>query len=110
MSSTRCRWLIRNLALIGHPSFFCYTSKLDFPMLLLIPVEKKTEAQVRTDRGVVSFPLTRGGNRAEEKTGEEMAMPTFQLAPDLPPVSRLCFGSALNSFSLSLPCALVALC
>jgi hypothetical protein len=35
-----------------------------------------------------------------------MAMPTFQLAPDLPPVSRLCFGPALNSLSLSLSVAL----
>ncbi|TVU23848.1 hypothetical protein EJB05_26231 [Eragrostis curvula] len=30
-----------------------------------------------------------------------MAMPTFQLAPDLPPVSRLCFGPA-STFLLSL--------
>jgi hypothetical protein len=29
-------------------------------------------------------------------------MPTFQLTPDLLPVSRLCFGPALNSLSLSL--------
>ena len=26
-----------------------------------------------------------------------MAMPTFHLAPDLPPVSRLCFGSSSDS-------------
>ncbi|GJN05021.1 hypothetical protein PR202_ga22616 [Eleusine coracana subsp. coracana] len=31
--------------------------------------------------------------RKREETGEEMAIPTFQLAPDLPPVSRLCFGT-----------------
>jgi hypothetical protein len=29
-------------------------------------------------------------------------MPTLRLAPDLPPVSRLCFGSSSDSLFLSL--------
>ncbi|RLM80824.1 protein tas-like isoform X1 [Panicum miliaceum] len=59
--------------------------------------------QRQTDRVGTEHLLPR--KRAEEPRClgvEEMAMPTFRIAPDLPPVSRLCFGPASAPF-LSLP-------
>lgn len=61
--------------------------------------------ETTTDRMENRCTATGTGIFSEQSRAEEtgMAMPTFHLAPDLPPVSRLCFGSSSNTPLSSLP-------